>query len=532
MSVDHNTLKKRTSSSYPVRTKDELRLKFSQTVAARGLNADEQQTLETKFEQYAIKEHDQAIPYWSETSLSRFLRQQLPPDLAYHVVDAGPILYRSVLRLASYPYVLDPEPVQLLTVDALRTAVVILCRRPLWPSRDQCVSDFWLDALERKRRRLLFQSMMNIFTTLQYITRLDKDDEDLNDVLDLLNEDNNSVWHAGAYNGFEVPLFSAAESFPSSNSSELSGTISKDEFRSWLRLVLLSRLDPVGDVRWRRELEAVTDSMLDCFCESNARQVEDGISWQAFNNTIMNAMPLLHVGLSNLFEPLFSQPRVASSLFPIPGLSWLFSTFVPSKTLPPQKLTHPILCQIATFLPIIDVREHVALSRTEFVEYANERAYPGLMLLSGRGITSQSSDAIGHVIYGAFFGALPDTRVPFDKAGQVCIFQLAPVHRVFVAARAPRTPDALDLTFSKEVARRGFKVELVTEKSEMVELIIEDGMKNASFAQWSSHQDEGSDRTLIGETRNEDEDMKSNELFGDFRIEDMKLLGFPSQNSQ
>lgn len=167
------------------------------------------------------------------------------------------------------------------------------------------------------------------------------------------------------------------------------------------------------------------------------------------------------------------------------------------------------------------------LSRTEFVQYANERTLPGLMLLSGRGITSQSSDAISHVIYGAFFGALRGTGVPFDRAGQVCIFQLAPVHRVFVAARAPRTPDALDLTFSKEVARRGFKVELVTEKVEMVELIIEDGMKNASFAQWGSHQDEGSDRTLVGESRNEDEDMKSNELFGDFRIEDMKLLGFP-----
>lgn len=222
------------------------------------------------------------------------------------------------------------------------------------------------------------------------------------------------------------------------------------------------------------------------------------------------------------------------------GLSHLFSSLgqvagissKPSKQLPPQELTHPILCQVATFLPLIDVRDHIELSRTEFVEYANNRVYPGLMLLSGLGITSQSSDAISHVIYGAFFGALPDTGTPFDRAGQVCIFQLAPVHRVFVAARAPRTPDALDLTFSKEVARRGFKVELVTDKSEMVELIIEEGMKNASFAQWGSHQDEGSDRTLIGENRNEDEDMKSNELFGDFRIEDMKLLGFPRQNKE
>lgn len=220
--------------------------------------------------------------------------------------------------------------------------------------------------------------------------------------------------------------------------------------------------------------------------------------------------------------PVLSQ--LLSALGHIPSFSGKFH-----KQLPPQELTHPIICQLATFLPLLDVREHIMLSRTEFVEYSNERTYPGLMLLSGLGITNQSSDTISHVMYGAFFGALPDTGLPFDRAGQVCIFQLAPIQRVFIAARAPRIPDALDLTFSKEVARRGFKVELVTDKSEMVELIIEDGMKNASFAQWGSHQDEGSDRTLIGEGRNEDEDMKLDELFGDFRIEDMKLLGFPRQ---
>lgn len=184
------------------------------------------------------------------------------------------------------------------------------------------------------------------------------------------------------------------------------------------------------------------------------------------------------------------------------------------------------------FLPLFDIREHIPLSRIDFVEYANERIHPGLMLLSGLGITSQSSDTINHVIFGAFFGALPDTGSPFGRAGQVCIFQLAPVHRVFVAARAPRTPDTLDMTFSKEVARRGFKVELVTEKSEMVELIIEEGMKNASFAQWGSHQDECSERTLMGEGSADEQDGKSSELFGDFKIEDMKLLGFPRQTQK
>ncbi|KAE8453392.1 hypothetical protein EG329_010253 [Mollisiaceae sp. DMI_Dod_QoI] len=493
MSVENSTFEERLSFSQPVRTKD-----------------------------------------WNESSLTKFLRQQLPSDLAYHVVDAAPILYRSVLRLASYPYLL--EPVRLLTIDALRTAVVLLCRRPLWVSRDLDVSDFWLDTVERKRRRLLFQSMMNRFATMQYISRSNKDDEDLDDVLDALDQDDYSVWHADGPNEFNEPVLPPTTRLPSSNSSELSGIIPRYEFRSWLRLVLLSRLTPVGDVRWRRELEAVTDSVLGCFNEHSTSRNEDGISWQDFDKTIRNSMPFLHLGLSNLFGTLISQSKTPSYPFSVPGLSQLFffgqKPTLGSKDgryLPLQELTHPILCQLAIFLPIIDVREHILLSRSQFVQYANQRKYPGMMLLSGLGITSQSSDAISHVIYGAFFGALPDTDAPFERAGQVCIFQLAPVHRVFVATRAPRTADALDLTFSKEVARRGFKVELVTEKSEMVELIIDDGMKNASFAQWGSHQDEGSDRTLIGETRNEDEDTKSDELYGDFRIEDMKLLGYPKQ---
>lgn len=176
----------------------------------------------------------------------------------------------------------------MLTLDALATAIAIICRRPIWTSQDQDTSEFWFDRAERKHRRLLFQSLIDKIPTNHYISRTEKDDEDLNDVLNALEEDEYSVWNADAPNDFETPFIQTATKWPSSDSGELNGTISRYEFRSWLRLVLLSRLRPEGDVRWRQELEAVSDSILDCFDETDTRR--NGISWQAFDKALTNTL--------------------------------------------------------------------------------------------------------------------------------------------------------------------------------------------------------------------------------------------------
>lgn len=157
------------------------------------------------------------------------------------------------------------------------------------------MSEFWFDRAERKHRRLLFQSLMDKVPTTQYISRTEKDDEDLNNVLNALEEDDYSVWNADAPNDFETPISQTATKWPSSDSGELNGTIPRYEFRSWLRLVLLSRLHPTGDVRWRRELEAVSDSVLDCFEADSGR---NGISWQIFDKAL--ADPLVRTVLSSM----------------------------------------------------------------------------------------------------------------------------------------------------------------------------------------------------------------------------------------
>jgi hypothetical protein len=129
---------------------------------------------------------------------------------------------------------------------------------------------------------------MDKVPTSQYISRTEKDDEDLNDVLNALEEDDYSVWNADDPNDFETPISQTAIKWPSSDSGELNGSIPRYEFRSWLRLVLLSRLHPTGNVRWRRELEAVSDSVLDCFDEADT--VRNGISWQAFDKTLADTL--------------------------------------------------------------------------------------------------------------------------------------------------------------------------------------------------------------------------------------------------
>lgn len=242
-------------------------------------------------------------------------------------MEAAPILYRSVLRLASYPYLL--EPVKILTFDAFRTAITLLCRRPLWASsRDQDVSDFWFERVDRKRRRLLFQSLMDRFTTMQYIARTEKDDEDLNDVLYVLEQDDYAVWNADTSNDPDDPVSSSPTRLPSSNSGELSGTIPRYEFRSWLRLVVLFRLDPMGDVHWRRELEAVTDSVLECFSEHDTEQSRNDISWQVFDKSITNALVRSITSKLNNVAKLFS-------LFCI-SVSHKCSTLFSNSLAPPQ----------------------------------------------------------------------------------------------------------------------------------------------------------------------------------------------------
>lgn len=131
--------------------------------------------------------------------------------------------------------------------------------------------------------------MMQKYATTQYVSRTDKDDEDLNDALDALEEDEDSTFDADA-SVHREPTLPPASAMPSSNSGELGGVIPHDEFRSWLRLILLSRLEILGNVNWREELEGVTDSVLDCFAEHDREQGSNDITWHTFDKGIVTAM--------------------------------------------------------------------------------------------------------------------------------------------------------------------------------------------------------------------------------------------------
>lgn len=129
---------------------------------------------------------------------------------------------------------------------------------------------------------------MDKVPSTHYISRTEKDDEDLHDVLDLLKEDDYSIWNADALETFKTPFDQTAIKWPSSDSGELNGLIPLDRFRSWLRLVLLARLPPTGDVRWRQELEVVTDSVLECFGTTGGEQ--KGVSWPKFDRILTEAL--------------------------------------------------------------------------------------------------------------------------------------------------------------------------------------------------------------------------------------------------
>jgi hypothetical protein len=126
---------------------------------------------------------------WAEDTLTHVLKLRAPAGLEGIVTDVGPLLYRIVLHLGYYPYLLQPK--ELLTIDVLRTAVILVLSKYQfrgWQDKEDRKS--YIGFLEKKTRRFLFQVMMQEGSPNEKYSnqRSDEDDEDLLAVLQALQE--------------------------------------------------------------------------------------------------------------------------------------------------------------------------------------------------------------------------------------------------------------------------------------------------------------------------------------------------------
>lgn len=242
---------------------------------------------------------------WSEPNLADFLQSTFPPELAPALLDAIPILHRFLLRLGSFPYQNDPD--KLLTLNVLRMAVILLLKNDAYRwSTDQegrvSNSDPWFD----KFRVVVFQSM----TSLENLSesspdpkrqRGEEDDLHLQEVLDCINSSN--YWRDPEYPKWVVdgPKYPVSL-YSSSWSKDLHRLIPMDEFRSLLRLLVVSQLyrggiDVQQSLTCLPRLENITDCMIAAFKEENDTS---GIPWEVFDQVVGRSM--VRVSLQNLEE--------------------------------------------------------------------------------------------------------------------------------------------------------------------------------------------------------------------------------------
>ena len=221
----------------------------------------------------------------------------LPPDITPFLVDAVPILHRTLLRMGSFPYQNDPE--KLLVLGVLRTACILFNKEP-----ENLAGGHPLLVI-------IFQSMAGLdLDKAQDNTKPKPRDEDddyhLKEALSMAKNrcrdpNNPRVWLPGPEN----PPFSH---FPSSWSKNFDQSIPTLEFRSFLRLMIFlniyhSHMETRNIASLHLQVEKVTNCMLAAFQPSAA-----GIIWNHFSQVIENHMVRLSTS--------FAFPSWIKSLIP------------------------------------------------------------------------------------------------------------------------------------------------------------------------------------------------------------------------
>jgi hypothetical protein len=241
----------------------------------------------------------------------------LPPELRLDVTRAGPLLYRCVRRLGSFPWHNQPVSARYLDLESLATATVFLLRRheanisfpfpfALWSSfRDEARQrDQWL-------HRLLFQCMS---IPVDATGQLDVDtisnmpagsNAHLQQAHKLVTACNKQKSEADEKIVIYGPPIVEITALPSSRSEDFRGFIPKDEFQSLLNILLASQLYLFGhgpERVWRggETLSTVATSILNTMAP-----FEDGpgITWTLFNSALTTIMVRLLFTIAWVLTP-------------------------------------------------------------------------------------------------------------------------------------------------------------------------------------------------------------------------------------
>lgn len=216
--------------------------------------------------------------------------------------------------MSSYPYLDEPELPGSLTVEDMLAALSIILLRPRWLGHPEPMSRVDATVAEKhahKFRALLFRSMRlpqyPIAKDNEMLRRRnEQDDEDLRQVHLLLTRNRRYHSQKCPTKLKSGPPIIALQDLPSSNSTNLTGSVPRNEFESLYRIC--SCLEAGGQVVEAKE---------EINCPSK------DIEWEEFNAIIASA-PI--VSLDRLPTHLVSEIGNQSSF--IRGMTLLFLPFV------------------------------------------------------------------------------------------------------------------------------------------------------------------------------------------------------------
>ncbi|KAL7622874.1 hypothetical protein AAE478_006553 [Parahypoxylon ruwenzoriense] len=444
----------------PVENVDQFQARIRSLLKGLCLSRREQDWFQSLFSKFASAS-DTDGPVWHESDLVEFIGITLPSELKPTLAAAGPLLFRCMLRLGSFPY--QNQPASKLTVDIARVAVIILLRRHERNARPIGGTQS-LDYDEEQQRakwlrRLLFQCMATkgtanmeegVIASSHNSDRNDAaNDEHLLQAHRLIScynkerdESNPKVVRRG-------PPIIPVSDLPSSQSQNFSGYIPRSEFEALTHLLLASQLYLTGNGPEHFVQEGQLDSCVDCILSAFTQPNNaPGIPWESFNLVLSSALPNIVSGFTRLLAPFVVDHGISYKQIDIltkEGVSSLLrQTFIPKHE--PVKLSRgnifnpPVLAELATFLPEelpVQTASVIYTARDGKFEVATlksqltQKHQPFLLLVSGTASDLPGFSGNTPICVGAFLPGERDEGDDFDNnVPCTSVFQLRPTHQV------------------------------------------------------------------------------------------------------
>ncbi|XXH04114.1 hypothetical protein Hte_010526 [Hypoxylon texense] len=438
----------------PVQNIEQFQDRLRQLLRNRCLSRQEEDWFRSVFGKFSSpSETSETSPTWTESDLVEFLGATLPDELKPALKAAGPLIYRCMVRIGSFPY--QNQPVSTLTADVTTVATIVLLRRH--ESSASAISDVgtgddggevrWAEWL----RRILFQSMA-IRDSLAADHRTASDDEDLLRAHQFVSSSNQwRDWERNPRVAYAGPPIIPTSELPSSRSQDLSGFIPKAELEALIKLLLASQLYLTGNgpeilALEGEQLDASVDSTTAAFHQS---EKVPGITWESFNG-VLSESPSIFSGFTRLFAPLVLEGGIRREQMNLATrdeasrlLRGAFSVSRPESIPKGIIFDLPILAELVTFLPegrlafqsasvLYTTNDKFETSTLE--SHLGKRSQPLVLLISGVASGPEKSRSSTSTCIGVF---LPDRdqekrQIETGKAPiHASLFELRPVHRVF-----------------------------------------------------------------------------------------------------